>query len=76
MPPTFYRAPVHWGLGEINGLLVPPGKASETTDRTRLITGKMLKSEPAQEKWFSQNIHTYINRIGKIMKHILSVMIS
>ena len=22
------RAPVHWGLGEIDGLLVPPGKAS------------------------------------------------
>ena len=43
--------PVHWGLGVIDGLLVPPGKASKLlTDR--LITGKPLKSEPAQEKWF------------------------
>ena len=43
--------------GEIDGLLVPPGKASKLlTDH--LITGKPLKSEPAQEKWFSQTIHT------------------
>ena len=32
------RAPVHWGLGEIDGLLMPPGKASNLlTDH--LITG-------------------------------------
>ena len=50
--------PAHWGLGEIDGLLVPPGKASKLlTDH--LITVKRLKSEPAQEKWFSQTIHTY-----------------
>ena len=31
-------APAHWGLGEIDGLLVPPGKASNLlTDH--LITG-------------------------------------
>ena len=42
---------------------MPPGKASKPlTDH--LITGKPLKSEHAQEKWFSQTIHTYINHIG------------
>ena len=25
---SVYMAPAHWGLGEIDGLLVPPGKAS------------------------------------------------
>ena len=51
-------APAHWGLGEINGLLDTPGKASNLlTDH--LITGQLLKSEPAQEKWFSQTTHTY-----------------
>ena len=35
---TKYDAPAHWGLGEIDGLLVPPGKASNLlTDH--LITG-------------------------------------
>ena len=48
----------YWGLGEIDELLVPRGKASKLlTDH--LITGKPHKSEPAQEKWFSQTIHTY-----------------
>ena len=52
------RAPAHWGPGEIDGLPVSPGKASNLlTDR--LITGKPLMSEPAQERWFSQTIHTY-----------------
>ena len=51
-------APAHWSLGEIDGLLVPPGKASKLlTDH--LITGLLLQFEPAQEKWFSQTIHTY-----------------
>ena len=50
-------APANLGLGEIGGLLVPPGKASNLlTDH--LITGSPLMSEPAQEKWFSQTIHT------------------
>ena len=41
-----------------DGLLVPPGKASKLlTDH--LITCKPLKSEPVQEKWVSQTIHTY-----------------
>ena len=40
--------PAHRSLGEIDGLLVPPGKASKLmTDN--LITGYPLKSEPAQE---------------------------
>ena len=47
----------HWGLGEIDGLLVPPGKASKLLT-SHLIIGKLLKFEPAQEKWFSQTIHT------------------
>ena len=52
-------APAHWGLGEIDVLLVPSGKASKLlTDH--LITGKLLKSEPAQKTWFSQTIHTYL----------------
>ena len=72
-------ATAHWGLGEIDGLLVPPGKASKLlTDH--LITGKPFKSEPAQEKWFSQTIHTYkpywFALVVIFMKHILSVMTS
>ena len=40
--------PAHWGLGEVDGLLVPPGKTSKLlTDH--LITGQPLMSEPAQE---------------------------
>ena len=51
-------AAAHWGLGKISRLLMSPGKASLLlTDHH--ITGKPLKSEPAQEKWFSQSIHTY-----------------
>ena len=72
-------APPIGGLGEIDGLLVPPGKASKLlTDH--LITGKPLKSEPAQEKWFSQAIHTYkpywFAWVVIFMKRILSVMTS
>ena len=50
--------PVHKGLGEIDGLPVPPGKATNLLTN-HLITGFPLMSEPAQEKWFSQTIHTY-----------------
>ena len=47
--------PAHLGLGEIYGLLVPPGKASKLlTDH--LITGYPLKFEPARKKWLSQTI--------------------
>ena len=43
------KDPALWGLGEIDGLLVPPGKSSNLlTDH--LITGKPLMAEPAQEK--------------------------
>ena len=59
-------------------LLVHPGKASKLTDH--LITGKLLKSEPAQENWFRQTIHTYkpywFAWVVIFMKHILSVMTS
>ena len=77
--PKAPRAPAHWGLGEIDGLFVPPGKASKLlTDH--LITGKPLKSEPAQKKWFSQTIHAYkpywFAWVVVSMKHILSVMTS
>ena len=44
-------APAHWCLGEIYGLLVSQAKL------LNLITGKSIKSEPAQEKRFSQTIH-------------------
>ena len=72
-------APAHWGLGEIDGLLVPPDKASKLlTDQ--LITGKSLKSEPAQEMWFNQIAHTYkpywFAWVVIFMKHIFSVMTS
>ena len=36
---------------EIDGLLVPPSKAY-TLLTYQLITGKLLRSRPAQEKWF------------------------
>ena len=43
--------PCPLGPKEIDGLLVPPGKAySLLTDH--LITGKPLRFEPAQENWF------------------------
>ena len=72
-------APAHCGLGEIDGLLVSPGKASKVLTN-HLITGRPLKSEPAQEKWFSQTIHTYkpywFPWVVIFMKHNLSVMTS
>ena len=40
-------------------MLVPPGKASKLLNDHRIYTGKPHKSEPAQEKWFRQTIHTY-----------------
>ena len=43
-----------------------------------LIIGLPLKSEPVQEKWFSQTIHTYkpflFAWVVIFMKHILNVM--
>ena len=43
--------PAHWGLGEIDGLFVPPCKASKLlTDH--LFIGLPLRSELAQEKWY------------------------
>ena len=38
LSPNQFRAPAHWGLGEIDGLLVPPGKASNLLTN-HLITG-------------------------------------
>ena len=34
-----YSGPAHWGLGEIDGLPVPPGKASTNILTDHLITG-------------------------------------
>ena len=48
--------PAHVGLGERDGLLVPPGKAFNLLTY-HLITGYLPKSEPAQEMWFSQTIN-------------------
>ena len=51
------KSRINLGLGEIDGLLVPPGKESNLlTDH--LNTGYLLMSEAAQAKWFSQTIHT------------------
>ena len=50
--------PANWGLGAIDGLIVPPGKASNLLN-DHLITGLPLMSGSAQEKWFSQT-HPYI----------------
>ena len=67
-------APAHWGLGEIDGLLVPPDKAS------KLLTDRLITGDPAQEKWFSQTIHTYkpywFAWVVIFRKHILIVMTS
>ena len=43
------------GPKEIDGLIVPPGEVYALLD-----TGKPLRSEPAQEKWFQikPSIHT------------------
>ena len=50
--------PANWGLGAIDGLIVPPGKASNHLN-DHLITGLPLMSGSAQEKWYSQT-HPYI----------------
>ena len=42
------ESPAHWDLGEIDRLLLPPGKGSYLL--TDLITGKPLMSEVAQGK--------------------------
>ena len=44
---------------EIDGLLVPSGKAY-TLLTGHLIAGKPLRFEPAQERWFKSN-HPYIH---------------
>ena len=44
-----------------NGLIVPPGKASNLLN-DHLITGLPLMSGSAQEKWFSQK-HPYIQAL-------------
>ena len=50
--------PCTLGPKEIDGLLELPGKACRLlTDH--LINGYQLRSEPAQEKWLSQTIHTF-----------------
>ena len=65
-------APAHWGLGEIDGLLVLPGKASNL-----LTDHQLLMCEPSQEKWFSQLYKPYWLRwVVIFMKHFLSVMTS
>ena len=75
-----FGPPTHWGAGEIDGLLVSPGKASKLlTDNLITDNGSSL-SQPAQVKWFSQTIHTYkpywLKWVVIFMKHILSVMTS
>ena len=74
---------VRWDYGsrplepkEIDGLLVPPGKASSLlTDQ--LFTGLPLRSEPAQEKWLESN-QPYISLVGLVglLKLVVDVMTS
>ena len=52
-----FSVPAHWGLGEIDGLLVSPGKVSDLL-KDHLITGKPLMSEPAQESGGKNMAHT------------------
>ena len=47
-----------WDTPTGDGLIVPPGKASNLLN-DHLITGLLLMSGSAQEKWFSQT-HPYI----------------
>ena len=67
------------GPKEIDGLLVPPGKAS-TLLTDHLITGLPLKSEPAQENWFKVKPFILMSLsvlLGWLhLKHILDVMTS
>ena len=62
-------------------MLVPPGKAcSLLTDNQ--ITGSLLRSELAQEKWFQVNFKPFIHIslcgfVGWLyVKHLLDVMTS
>ena len=68
--------PANWGLGAIDGVIVPPGKASNLLN-DHLITGLLLMSGSAQEV---KRIHTYkpywLCWVVIFMKHILSVMSS
>ena len=63
------------GLGAIDGLIVPPGKASNLLN-DHLITGLVLPRKSGLVK----PIHTYkpywLCRVDIFMKHILSVMSS
>ena len=64
-PFTEIRAPAHLGPGEIDGLLVPPGKAcSLLTDY--LNTGELLGSEFAQEKRFQVKPSAPISLFGLV----------
>ena len=67
------------GLKEIDGLLVPPGKAC-TMLTSYLITGESLVSEPAQEMWFQIEPSAHISPFGFVgwlyLKHLLDVMTS
>ena len=48
---------------EIDGLLVPPGKAyTQLTDH--MIPGYPLRSEPVQEKWFQVKTSIHISLVG------------
>ena len=51
------------GFEEIDRLLVPSGKAY-TLLTGHLITGKLLRSEPAQERWCKAKPSVLISRSG------------
>ena len=56
---------------EIDGLLVPPGKAYALLN-DRLITGKPFRSEPAQEE--RVQVKPFIHAIQHDIQHLLDVM--
>ena len=66
--------PARWDLGEIDGLLVPPGKASKLlTDH--LISGyRSSLSPPRKSGLVKPSIH--ISLLGILMQHILTAMTS
>ena len=55
----------HWGLGEIDGLLVPPGKASNLlTDHLNTQVKRSCLSLPRKCGLVKPSIHILVSLIG------------
>ena len=57
-------APTHWGLGEIDGLLVPPGKASNLLTDHLIMVNRSWLSLPRTSGLVKPSIH--ISLIGVV----------